>query len=194
MRALNVTKKTGYKITDISVPVNIRDYRGILFYTTEPIMPVYEFNLPAGQYFVDSGYFKERFSPINFKQANLPFPEKIFSLPPFDFKIMFAPNPNKCSIFWKEKVIIFDDSFIDRPLPELFFIYYHECGHSKYGYNTRYSMKESEAFCDLYASNKMLELGFNPSQINKAPKDSLSDKQQYRKDFIEETLLENTGR
>lgn len=191
MRNLIVNRKTGFKITDPTIPVNIRDHRGIMFYTTEPIMPVYEFNLPAGNYMVDSGFFKPMFAPIEFKKQKLPIPENFFSIPPYGFEIMFADNPNKCTIFWKERTIVFDKQFLDVPLPDLFFIYFHEIGHSKFGYETRYTAAQSEAYCDLFSSNKMLDMGFNPSQIMLSPKNTLSSKQEYRKNFIENTLLDN---
>lgn len=191
MRALHVSKKTGFKVTDPAAPVNIRDDRGILFYTTEPILPVYEFNLPEGDYFVDSGSFKEMSNPISFKLATLPKSERLFSIPPYGFKVLFEDNPNKCTIFWKEGCIVFDKSFAERPLPQLYFIYFHELGHSRYGYGKLYTKDESEAYCDLYASNQMLKMGFNPSQIIAAPRESLSCKQDFRKDFIEQTLIDN---
>lgn len=156
-------------------------------------MVVDSFNLPTGKYIIDSGSFHPMASPVNFKLENLPMAETAFSQPPTDFRIEFGDNKNKCSIFWKERVIIFDHSFEEKPLPELYFIYFHELGHSKYGYERLYTMKQSEAFCDMYASNAMLRMGFNPSQVIKAPKDSLSDKQNYRKNYIEETLLNNAS-
>jgi hypothetical protein len=188
---LNVIKKSGFIITKPETPVNIRDYRGIMFYTTEPIMPVYDFNLPVGKYMVDSGYFKQAPNPINFKLEKLPISETALPRFPYDFKIVFAKNPNKCTIFWAKKLIVFDTRFEYCPLPELFFIFYHECGHARYGFKRLYSMKEAEAYCDLYASNCMLRDGFNPSQIMKAPKQTLSAKQDYRKNFIEEVLYKN---
>jgi len=190
-RNLTVTKKTGFRITDITVPVNIRDDRGILFYTTEDTMPVYEFNLPPGKYLVDSGYFKPMEKPKFFKIEPLPSSETFFPVVPNDFAIEFAPNRNKCSIFWKEKLIVFDTKFADAPLSHIYFILFHEYGHSRYGLNRKYSYEESEAYCDLYATNKMLEMGFNPSQINKSPNETLSAKQQYRKDFIDTVLKFN---
>lgn len=191
-RPLNISRKTGFKILDPTIPVNIRDFRGILFYTTESMVPlVKQFNLPAGEYMIDSGSFKPMLFPVKFKLAELPTPERL-ALPPYNFTITFATNPNKCSIFWKEKIIVFDDSFIDHPLPDLFFIYLHEMGHSRYGYDSLYSAEDAEAFCDLYAANKMLEMGFNPSQIDAAPKNTLSHRQDYRKEYIQETLLDNS--
>jgi hypothetical protein len=162
-----------------------------MFYTTEPILPVYSFNLPSGRYFVDSGYFKQAAKPIDYKLEKLPMAETALAVPPHDFSIMFAPNKNKCTIFWGKKTIVFDTKFIDAPYPELWFIYFHECGHSKYGFERLYTMPEAEAFCDLYASNEMLRMGFNQSQIVKAPKTTLSEKQNYRKNFIEDIMLNN---
>lgn len=192
-RTIKVRTKTGFKITDPTVPVNIRDDRGILFYSTESRVPeITEFNLPPGTYLVDSGHFREMLRPINFKLERLPVSENLLSRAPYHFEIIFEDNPNKCTIFWKEKLIVFDTKFQDAPLPELFFIYFHELGHSRYGYETRYSPEEAEAYCDLYASNEMLKMGFNPSQVDAAPKNTLSSRQDYRKNFIEETLLDNS--
>jgi len=190
-RTLTVTRKTGFAITHPDLPVNIRDDRGILFYTTEPILPVYDFNLPPGKYMVDTGTFKPMQTPVHFKLAKLPPSEVMLPIAPYDFEIVFAENPNKCTIFWKEKMIVFDNSFLEAPYPELYFIYFHELGHSRYGYEKKYSMADAEKYCDLYASNKMLEMGFNPSQIKAAPENTLSSRQNYRKDFIGETLLNN---
>ena len=192
-RNLNVTKKTGFVVTDPTIPVNIRDERGIMFYSTESILPVYTFNLPPGKYLVDSRSFKPMSSPINFKLESLPLPETALPQSIKNFKIVFEDNPNKCTIFWKEKLIIFDNSFEEKPRPEVEFIYQHEKGHSWYGFKRLYTMKQAEAFCDQFASNEMLKMGYNPSQIIAAPKNTLSSKQDYRKNYIEETLLNNSS-
>ncbi len=179
-------------VLDKSLPVRILDDRGISFYNTDTLDQVPDsFNLPSGNYIVDSGRFKPMAFPIKFKTERLPFPEIAFSPAPFNFEIVFADNKNKCSIYWKEKMIVFDNSFKECPLPQFYFILFHEYGHSLYGYGKLYTAKESEAYCDLYASNKMLDLGFNPSQIMNAPKDTLSSRQDYRKDYIENTLIAN---
>lgn len=191
-RYLTVSRKTGFRVTDPHVPINIRDYRGILFYSTESMVPdVLEFNLPAGKYLVDTGSFSPMEKPISFLRASLPVSERAFARTPYNFKMMFDDNPNKASIFWAQKIIIFDKRFLDAPLPQLFFIYFHELGHSRYGYSRLYDAKEAEKYCDLWASNKMLEMGFNPSQILLAPKETLSNSQNYRKDFIQNTLEDN---
>jgi len=194
---LTVPKKSGFAVTDQNTPVNIRDDRGIMFYTTEPIMPVDSFNLPAGKYMVDSGYFKKLASPVVFKKQKMPFPETAFATLPLNFKIAFGMNPNKCTIFWKQKLILFDDGsgsgvdFREVPRPYFDFILNHEYGHSFYGYGTLYTPEQYEAYCDLFASNRMLDMGYNPSQIINSPKATLSSRQDYRKEFIETTLLNN---
>lgn len=178
-------------VTEPNTPINIRDDRGILFYSTESILPVYTFNLPPGKYMVDSGVFKHMSAPVKFNLQSLPMAETALPQSIQDFQIKFAPNTSKCTIYWKEKLIVFDTSFEDAPLPQLYFIYFHEMGHSRYGFNRLYTMKQSEAFCDQYASNAMLRMGFNPSQIIAAPQQALSNKQNYRKNYIEETQLNN---
>lgn len=179
MRQITLNKKTGFKVNDIYQPVVIRDHRGILFYTTEPLLPkVKEFNLPPGTYCVDNGYFSPMILPVSYGNIKLPFPER--ALPkPDNFKVEFGNNPNKCTIFWKEGRILFDSSFKEKPLYEVFFILFHEEGHSRY---------KTEDKADLYAAKKMLDYGFNPYQVGIAPLFSLSDRQMFRKNNIVDKL------
>ncbi len=209
MRSFTLNEKTGFQINEPNTPVNIRDERGILFYTTEPILPTYFFNLPKGRYFVDSGNFTPLRSPVNFRLQKLPPAEKAFGIKPTHFKIEFAPNPDKCTIYWPEKLIVYDTSFEDKPQPQTQFIFEHECGHSMYGYQrpgsdreaylqnkipgVKYFYNEAEGYCDMYASNEMLKKGYNPSQIMAAPRETLSDRQEMRKELVEETMLQNNG-
>lgn len=182
MRQLNVSKITGYKITDPYKPVVIRDFRGVLFYSTESLLPkVKEFNLPPGTYFVDSGYFVPMQFPVWYNLVKLPFPQRLLPAPK-DFTVCFGYNPNKCTIFWDDKVILFDDSFREKPLPEIYFIKYHEFGHAKY---------KDEYLADLYAANSMLKNGFNIWQTGMAPIESLSDQESAmrRKSIIVNELL-----
>jgi hypothetical protein len=178
-RQLVVNKKTGYKVNDIYQPIIIRDYRGILFYSTEPLLPkVREFNLPMGSYIVDTGYFSPMNKPVEYGRIKLPFPERL--LPSTDnFAIEFAPNPNKCTIYWDLRKIVFDTAFRDKPLYELFSIRFHEDGHKRYN---------TEKYADIYAANKMLDMGFNPYYTGIAPLDSLSNKQIERKNFVIQNL------
>lgn len=180
MRHIKLSRKTGFKVRDKFLPINIRDTRGILFYTTEDILPKVEyFNLPEGDYFVDSGDFIEVDKPREYELAKLPPPERDFgSLK--DFVIKFGDNPHKCTVDWIDKTIEFDYQFLEKPLPEVMFILYHEEGHRYY---------ETEEYCDLYASNLMKIRGYNPTQIARAQMFSLSSNQTPRKEFVVNHLI-----
>jgi hypothetical protein len=181
---MNLTEKTGFRIIDKSQPVIIRDSRGILFYSTEDLLPrVESFNLPKGSYIVDRGAFKKMSEPIDYKLPSLPPFERNRPVP-IDFEVIFGANKHKCSILWDAQKILFDTSLEDDPLPTLMFMLYHEFGHSKY---------KTEKYCDLYASNLMIKKGYNPSQIARAQILSLSNRQKNRKEFLSEKIIENYG-
>lgn len=179
MRKLTLTKKTGFRNIDPYIPVNIRDFRGLLFYSTESILPVEKFNLPAGEYFIDSGNFKPMKKPVFFKLNKMPKPERYLK-PPFDFRITFEPNPNKCTIYWLLKKIVFDPALKEKTIPEIWFILFHEYAHSLY---------KSEHLADLMSANLMKVRGFNPSQIGSAPITALSSQQWERKKFLVDSLI-----
>lgn len=180
MRKLDLDKKTGFVVKDTTKPIIIRDNRGILFYTTEPLLPKVKcFNLPIGNYFVETGSFVAMEKPRKYKLASMPFPERRKKRPD-DFKIIFEKNPNKCSVFWDRKTIVFDNSFKEKPLPQLFFVLYHEYGHHLYN---------TERYADLYASNLMKVRGYNPSQIASAHMHSLGSAQYDRKKYVTEKLI-----
>ncbi len=175
LHPLVLTKKTGFRVTDVNVPVVIRDKRGILFYTTEPFVPnCKEFNLPEGEYFIDSGKFVQMEAPVNYPLCVLPPPQR--NIPkPFDFQFFFGDNPNKCTILWDRKIIFFDNRLKEKPLYVLFFILYHEYGHALY---------EKEKWADRMAGNYMKIKGFNESQIKLAPWESLSAQNLERKRYM----------
>lgn len=182
MRKLSVPVKSGFRITKPEIPVNIRDCRGLMFYTTEYLVPkVKEFNLPPGDYLVDGGYFTQMGEPIEYPLKKLP-PHERERAKPHNFRIDWGINPNKCSIIWNEKRILFDNSLQDFTLPELYFILYHEYSHANY---------QTEKFCDLKAYNYMILKGFNPAQIGMSQIDSLSDKQYKRKAFLTNIITSN---
>lgn len=176
MRRLFLDKKTGFRVTDIYKPIVIRDDRGLLFYTTEALVPkVKEFNLPPGEYMIDSGSFTPTRIPRYYPLIPMPLQQRFFRPDPDTFDIKFGHNPNKCSVIWDKKTILFDSSFRDRPRPEVDFIMGHEMAHRYYG---------TEKFCDMYSANCMLKMGYNPSQIGYASIDSLSDRAEIRKEFL----------
>ncbi len=179
-RRLFLDKKTGFEVNDIFKPINIRDFRGVLFYSTEGMTPnVARFNLPAGEYWVDSGNFRALPRPNQVTLSTLPFPERFY--PSSDsFKIMFGNNPNKCTIYWNKKLILFDSSFKEKPLSYIDLILFHERGHSLY---------ETEKYADLYATNEMLKKGYNESQIGTAHLETLSSNQYDRKQYINRRII-----
>lgn len=180
MRKLILGIKTGFKVNDRTKPILIRDERLKTFYDTESLLPKVDyFNVPAGRYWVERGYFSETLMPRVYPLAVLPPIERMYP-DPTNFSIEFDTNPNKCSIIWDEKLIVFDNSFIEKTEPEIYFVLYHEYGHQMYS---------TEKYADLFASNTMKIKGFNPSQIHFAQDNSLSDAQEHRKEFITEHLL-----
>jgi len=179
MSPLIIHKKTGFKNITPESPVVIRDFRGIMFYSTEGLRPVKGFNLPPGNYFLDSGNIKPLRKPIHYKLARLPLPERNLK-PPFNFMVIFSENPNKCSIIWDEKTIIFDTKLKAKSLPELDFILFHEFSHCRYS---------TEKYADLQATNLMKKRGYNPSQIGLAPLTSLSEMQLPRKNNIVKNII-----
>lgn len=184
VRSLNVLKKTGFTIIDNSKPVIIRDNRGILFYSTESIVPrAKKFNLPVGTYIVDSGSFKELPFPVNYKLVSLPPPERHWPSPK-NFKISFGVNPSKCTVDWNKKTILFDYSLKEKPKYVLDFILFHEYAHAFY---------KTELYCDLLAGNYMKIRGYNPRQIGYAPIESLSYHQNGRKQVMTNKLIKANG-
>jgi hypothetical protein len=180
MRKLVLNKKTGFNVLPHSSDIVIRDSRGIIFYDTRPLeKKVKKFNLPKGIYFIESGAFREALFPVFYNLAKLPKPERNYPNP-FNYDVMFANNPHKCTIDWNNKVITFDNSFKEKPLYVVNFILFHEFAHKLYS---------TEKNADLLAANYMLKRGYNPSQIGNAPLYSLSDAQYERKSNIINQIL-----
>jgi len=164
MRDLILEEKTGFAST---MPFEIFDINGQLFYSdkfTEIISrgEKLEFNLPLGVYKYN-GNFVRLVNPIKVVNISLPLKER--HLAHKRYEIIFGDNPNKCTIFYDEGIILFDNSFKNKPLYVKYVIYFHELGHHWY---------KSEEKADLYAAKKLLELGFNPSQIGMAMLNSLN--------------------
>lgn len=183
MVQLILKNKSGFVNKNPNKPVIIRDFRNKLFYSTEGLRPVTYFSLPEGQYYIEKGDIEL----IPFKRPKLyrlPLPERNLK-PPFNYNVIFDINPNKCTIQWRKKRIIFDNSLKDYTLPELYFILYHEFAHAIY---------TTEKYADLMAANLMLKKGYNPSQIGAAPITSLSNKQLYRKKYVAKNVIKNSKR
>ena len=179
MQKIVLQRKTGFNNIGNS-PIVIRDMRHKIFYDTRPLRKhVTQFNLPEGSYYIESGKFVPRGTPVKYKLVRLPRPERNKKMP-LDFAIIWGKNPSKCTIDWVSRTITFDHELKRLSLPELFFILYHEYGHALYS---------TEKYADLFSSNLMKKKGYNPSQIGAAPITSLSCRQIDRKRFLVDKLI-----
>jgi hypothetical protein len=183
MRDLILEEKTGFTS---SLPFEIFEPNGNLFYSSDFTDHIakgerLDFNLPAGEYKYNGSFIKLA-DPVPVKNIILPLPER--DIKGKRYSIIFGTNPNKCSIFYDTGVILFDNSFKSKPLYIKYGVYYHELGHHWY---------KTESKADLYAAKKMLDKGFNPSQIGFASIESLSEKSFERKEKIVNHLTNNKG-
>ena len=174
MDQLILNKKTGFKNLIPHNPVVIRDFRGIIFYSTVGLNEVDSFNLPEGSYFIDQGLIKELLKPVPVTLMEMPRVER-WMKSPSNFSIYFDENPNKCTIDWDSESITFDNRLKSSPLPDIFFILYHEYGHALY---------VTERYADMYAANLMLKKGYNTSQIGMSQLNALSSAQFERKNNL----------
>lgn len=174
---IKVKKKTlFYFPTFKNNKLEIYDERNNLFYSSDFVKNF------KGLFYLPKGIFKtsNRIVVSNGKltqpKVNLPKPQfnRGHNFSEFEFK--FGENKNKASIFHDKKLILIDNSFKKKPYYQLMFIIFHEFGHN-------YS--NSEHYADLYAVKRMLESGFNPSQIIHAIDLTLTDSKSIdRKLFI----------
>lgn len=158
MRKLVINQITGFTTV---LPFKIVDERKIEFYSSDFTNAISKgerlnFNLPKGVYFYD-GSFTKLNKPVEHKPIELPPFERNF--PKRKYKIMFGNNINKCTINHLTGVILFDNAFKIAPKYVLVDIYLHEMGHRYY---------KTEHLADLYATKRMLEKGFNKSQIGRS--------------------------
>lgn len=168
---LTLEHKTGFA-TD--KPFKIYDNKGNEFYSdsfTDHISKreIVKFNVPAGVYNYE-GKFVKLPKPVEF--LNIVLPPKQRNIRTRKYKIVFGDNPNKCTIFYERGIILFDKQFENSVLYLKYGIYFHELGHHFY---------KDESKADLYATKKMLDYGFNPSQIGRVGLMSLSNASLERK-------------
>lgn len=179
---LDVHEKSGFRNTT-GTSLVILDERGDIFYDTRELeQTVWEFNLPQGTYYIQQGKFTMKARPVDFPTLPLPPIERNKRCNPEDFKIVFAPNPYKCTIYWTKRTIVYDPALKECELVILVYIFYHECAHKYY---------ETELACDTYAYNRMIDAGYNPSQILYAQSLTLSDAQDHRKEGLAVAALDS---
>lgn len=185
MNNLILEEKTGFMT---STPFKILDEKGNIFYDstfTDHIEKgeTLSFNLPLGVYKYDGNFIKLS-SPVKQIEISLP-PKERHIKNGKRYKIIFGDNPNKCTIFYAPGVILFDNSFRDAPLYWKYGIYFHELGHHYY---------KTEWKADAYAAKKMLEYGFNPSQVGRVGLMTLSQNSYARQANMVKILTKKTNR
>jgi hypothetical protein len=182
MKDLILEEKTGFSS---SLPFTIYEPNGTIFYSSDFTDKIengirLDFNLPAGTYKYDGSFIKLP-SPVPVKQIPLPVKERNIAMRRYEIK--FGNNPNKCTIFYGKSLILFDESFRNKPMYIKYAIYYHELGHHWY---------KTESKADLFATKKLLDLGFNPSQIGMASLESLSNRpESYERKMKTVNMLTN---
>ncbi len=133
----------------------------------------YTFTLPPGEYDIDGGAYVGDF--------DAPDPGDDIDLPG-RLRVVFRPNPNRCSIDLKRGRIICDPSVLAYPRVCLTYILFHELGHYRWnGARTVEEAHEVECACDAFAQRQMLARGWNPSQIAAASELTLSECSHARK-------------
>ena len=174
MKKLSIEKKSGFVAY---TPFVIYEPNGNVFYSSDFTDKIANkkklcFNLPVGTFFLEGNIHKLD-NPRTFKNISLPPHER--NLPKKRYRIIFGVNPNKCTIYYKAGLILFDNAFKEAPLYIKYDIYFHELGHHHY---------KTEKFADLYAVKKMLDYGFNPSQIGRVSVLALGSANLERKKYI----------
>lgn len=133
------------------------------------------FNLPEGVFYVMEGEIKRLEKPLTYKIKKLPIHSYLGRKSPKNFKLIVAPNPNKASIDFAKGVITIDPVYKYKPRLILDYILAHEFGHRFYS---------EQHYADHYAKYLMLKEGYNPSQIAFAIHFGISNRSNYRKDYL----------
>lgn len=177
---LVVDEPSGFRVIN-NKPVIILDELGNEFYSTDLLeTTVTEFNLPIGTYYILQGKIAKMPEMVKYPINPLPKPERLMRDDPENFEIKFVENPFTGSVFWDVKKIYLDNGLCELPLPSLVFVLYHEYAH-------RYYVTESH--CDLYAANRMLQEGYNPSQIGEGVVKTLSASNYARMEKVVNKLI-----
>ena len=172
MATLALDKKTGFKSGDAVICIYDEDFAP--FYYMERKGKEISFNLPKGVYHTENNITALK-SPIQYASPSLPKAEKNLQAPD-SIEIIWSENPHKCSILLNIGLIVCSPYIKSKSRAEQMFIIYHELGHYLY---------KTESYCDLYATKRMLEDGFNPSQCVYSVNGCLThDKSIARKDNV----------
>lgn len=169
------------------IPLIIKDERGILFYSNEGFnRPIKQINLPPfHKLYLEKGTLGKLKHPISYKKIPNRRPIRKLKKNPENFKVIYSENPHKCTVDWSREMMIFDKSFLEKSIPENVWILFHEYGHRYFNRTT-----EDEMSCDIFAANKMLEVGYNPEQIGRAILGTISNRNIERKRNLILNLIE----
>jgi hypothetical protein len=167
----SVDKKIGFKAAS-----KVCIYKdGRIFYGMQKPGEDILFNLPPGNYSTEW-----KIEPLS-RPVKVDFPtrrkrERFNLTPPKRVNVRYGDNPNKATIKLESGQILIDNSFKNAPELVKKFIMYHEIGH--YFYKT-------EEYCDEYAQERLLDDGYNLSQVHNATAKSLNP-ENPRNHFCEE--------
>lgn len=167
-----LTHKTGFETNAPAVAVYNSDFSP--FYVKTRQGSKLQFNLPPGAYYCEQELTRLK-KPVVYKLPTLPSPERKVIMPSAPIQIIFRPNPNKCSIFLNLGLIVCDPSIKIKSRSEQLFVMYHELGHYMY---------KTEKYCDIYATHRLIEEGYNPSQCVFSVNGCLSEQSKERKENI----------
>ena len=172
---LILERVTGFESRDNTIKVCGENGR-TLYYFQNPLQKRVTFNLPQGNWNTESE-LRELKRSLKYVCPKLPPPTKKPIVKSLSYEV--GNNPNKCSIDTKTGKVLIDKSIAKKDIPFLTFVLFHENGHFFYT-----GGGEGENFCDIWAGKKMLERGYNPSQIYFAQEFCLSEKSIDRKDYL----------
>jgi len=164
----SIDKKTGFICKNkVSVYLIHKD-KQIPFYFFESD-GYFKFNLPKGKYIISSEFIQKT-SPVFHELKKYKVEKNKFKgiFP----KIIIKDYEGKAGIDINKNIMLISPYLLKKPIYTLMFILLHEMGHYYFF---------SEHKCDNFAKNKMLEMGFNPSQIAKGINEALSSKNALRK-------------
>lgn len=166
-RAREYTLREKQTVYSPDLFLKIHDEDGNIFYQHPNKEKSIVFNLPAGKFSTANniraiGTFKP-YPLLNFEGGE----EKV----PGSWNVLETENPNRASIWLKSRNIHIDPSV--RKLnyrPALAFVIGHELGHNVFHRKDGEMMSSEDSAkmelnCDMWSFNRMMETGYNPSQV-----------------------------
>ena len=163
-----LSKITGFACRDRVICIKQRGDNKTLYFQDNPEEIEMTFNLPPGKWTTKNKLRKLK-RPLVYICPPLAEPELKREIKPFKFRV--DKNPNKVTISFAFKNfadIKCDPEIWNQSIPAFVFVMMHEHGHYYYGGKDKdkdpVGYNRSETNCDIFACNKMLQNGFNPSQ------------------------------